>query len=124
MEKRKSMKPLDKKKINEKYVIDFIESMEFDYDKWKLDVHSSLDGPMREYRSPKYGDVVFGFGYSFCGAWINGYFKWSVPYSIYYNPFNHLFWGFHRAKSKVKKHLNFKLQQEYLNELNNAKRKS
>jgi hypothetical protein len=121
MEKRKS---LTKKEIDTLYIEGYIDSMENDYPLWKLETYCGMDGDMFEYKSPEYGDIIYGFGYNYNGVWIDGFFEWSLPYSVCYNPFNKYFWRYHIARRNLKKHKINELKQKYYNRLHETFKKT
>lgn len=90
---------------NKKYLEKFISSMKTDYKKWTINVSCGINGCFYEYYSPTYKNIKFGFGSVHEGAWINGQFKWEVPYNVLLNPFNKYFWSYRKAKKTIKQYL-------------------
>ncbi len=111
---------MKKKETDKLYLDKFIQSMENDYEKWKMNHCGGAGWSWTEYHSPNYenenGRVSFGFSLNHTGAWIDGFFNWSKPLL---NPFSKTFWRFLSAKHKMKSHLKNKEKQEYLQKLNN-----
>ena len=118
------MSIIKKSDIDSIYVEKYIESMEYDYKEWSLEILDSIDGEMFEYRSPKYSDIRYGFGYSNNGAWIDGFLEWSLPYGVYYNPFNKYFWRYHISRRNLKKYKLSELKQKFNNRLCDTIKKS
>jgi hypothetical protein len=121
MEKRKSF---TKKEIDTLYIEGYIKSMENDYTLWKLNTYYGMDGDKFQYKSPEYDSIEYGFGYSNNGVWINGYFEWSLPYSVNYNPFNKYFWRYHFARRNLKKYKVNELKQKYYYRLHETFKKT
>ena len=115
---------MTKSETDKKYVDRFIQSMENDYEKWTMTVYSGMDGSWHEYRSPDYtnanGRICFGFGLCNSGAWIDGMFRWSLPFGALFNPFSKTSWRFRAAERKMKRYLKSKAHQQYLEELNQS----
>lgn len=109
------------KEVNEKYILKFIESLEKDYPNWKMTVMSGMDGTISEYRSPDYANdgntISFGAGSCNTGAWINGRYRWTLPGSVLFNPFNKHFWRYGKAFHNMKTYHKRKAHEEYLEEL-------
>jgi len=110
---------MTKKEINKQYIERFIDSMENDFEQWKMNVYSGMEGNFYEYRSPDYHNeagtrISFGFGTSASGAWIDGHLSWRLPLL---SPFTKNYWRFKRAERKVKSFLINKDHQEYLTKL-------
>jgi hypothetical protein len=112
---------MTRKEINQMYMQRFIASLENDFQNWEM-MHCGGGGPgyyWTEYHSPSYenenGRVSFGFSLSHEGAWVDGTFNWSVPFL---NPFSKTFWRYRKATSEMKKWLQDKEEQEYLQKLN------
>lgn len=100
--------------INQMYIERFIDSMQNDFDQWKV---NHLAGPgmaWTEYHSPDYenenGRVCFGFSLNSTGAWIDGFFRWSVPFM---NPLGINYRRFRKAKRKMIKHIKTKEKNAY-----------
>jgi hypothetical protein len=110
---------MKKEEIDKLYINKFIQSMENDYERWKMNHCVGVDWAWTEYHSPNYeneeGRVSFGFSLNHDGAWINGHFQWS---KTLLNPFSKTFWRFLSAKRKMKSYLKSKEKQEYLQKLN------
>jgi hypothetical protein len=112
---------MTRKEINQMYMQRFIASLENDFQNWKM-THCGGGGPgyyWTEYHSPSYenenGRVSFGFSLNHEGAWVDGTFNWSVPFL---NPFSKTFWRYRKATGEMKKWLQDKEEQEYLQKLN------
>jgi hypothetical protein len=102
--------------VNNFYVSRLIDSLEKDARKWKREVHSGYDYSEIEYQSPKYtnerGDTITFTLSSFRkGAFVNGYYEWSVPLSVRFNIFSFQCRRFINAVAKMKNHLR-KIQEE------------
>jgi hypothetical protein len=112
---------MNKKQINELYIQRFIHSMEEDYQNWKMSHCAGPGWAWTEFHSPDYtndtGRISFGFSLNHVGAWIDGYFQWSLPVR---NPFTKTFWRFRRAKNQMKNHLREAEEREYINRLNSV----
>jgi hypothetical protein len=109
---------MKKKEVDKLYIDKFIQSMENDFERWKMNHCGAADGDWTEYHSPAYeneeGRVSFGFSLNHTGAWIDGYFQWSKPLL---NPLDKTFWRFRKAARKMKAHLRNKEKQEHLQKL-------
>jgi hypothetical protein len=96
------------------YVSRFIESMETDYMKWKMDHCAGAGMSWTEFHSPEYenenGKVSFGWSLNHDGAWVNGCFSWPTPFL---NPLLKTFWRFRKARKFLKNYLEEKEVKEY-----------
>lgn len=110
---------MTEKEINKMYIDRFIDSMETDYQNWKITHCAGAGWSWTEYYSPDYknenGRVSFGFSLNYNGAWVDGHFNWRKPFL---NPFSKTFWRFRNAKRKMIEYLQNKEEQEYLQKLN------
>ena len=111
------------KQTNELYVQRFIHSLENDYQNWKMKHCAGPGLAWTEFHSPDYtndnGRISFGFSLCNNGAWIDGYFRWSLPLSTT-NPFTKTFWRFRKATRQMKRYLRNIEHQEYLAKLNSV----
>ncbi len=112
---------MTQKEMDNLYVERFIHSMENNYKDWTMTICSGMDGSWNEYRSPEYtnenGRISFGMGMCNTGAWIDGLFRWGLPFSVLTNPFDKRFWRYKKAERKMKRWLKAEQKRKYLEEL-------
>jgi hypothetical protein len=114
---------MTEKELNQIYLDRFINSMENDYEAWTMKHCAGPGMAWTEYHSPDYRNVIgrLSFGFSLCnsGAWVDGYFRWSLPVSVS-NPFTKVFWRFRSAQRTMKSYLKDKEKREHLEKLNSV----
>jgi hypothetical protein len=116
---------LSKKEIDNYYVSRMIDSLEKDYDKWKI---THCEGPgmaWTEYHGPEYENqeknrISFAYTLNYTGAYINGRIGWTVPIMIISNPFSYQGRRLKKAYRKMKAHLERREEKERLNHLMNS----
>ena len=115
---------MKEKQIDKLYIDRFIDSMENDYENWKMNHYAGPGMSWAEFHSPTYekengGRLSFGWSSNHIGAWVNGYFSWKIPFAVL-NPFNPIFWKFRRAEKRMKNYLRSKEKELYLDNLKNV----
>jgi hypothetical protein len=110
---------IDQKLINLSYAEGMIYSMEYDYDSWKMETcggasYSWLEFTSPEYKSPAGVRKVYAITLNYNGVYIDGRIQWTIPASIYLNPFNSLFWRYWIAKRKLIKYLKAESTRKHL----------
>ncbi len=123
---------MTKKETDKMYIDLFIQSMENDFEQWKMTSYAGLEGLWVEYRSPHYETGAFSqrfgtpqvensrfsFGFSSSvGAWINGHFAWRKPFLI---PLSKTHLRFVKAERKMKRYLQEQEKLKHLEKLNRA----
>jgi hypothetical protein len=117
---------LSKKQVDNYYVSRMIDSLENDYDKWKITHCGGGPGMFwTEYHGPEYENseknrISFAYTLNSTGAYINGRIRWTVPIRITANPFSYQGRRLRKAYKKMKAHLEIKEEKERLNNLMNS----
>ena len=109
---------MNSKQLNEQYIERFIGSMETDFEQWKMTHHDSIGWSWTEFHSPDYenesGRLSFGFSLNHHGAWVDGFFRWSLPML---NPLTKTYWRFRRAKNRMMEFHHNEEEKEHIKKL-------
>jgi hypothetical protein len=113
------------REVDNFYVSRLIDSLEKDTHKWKREIHSGYDSTIIEYVSPKYtnerGETISFTLSSFRnGAFVNGYYEWSLPLSIRFNIFSFQCRRFINAVANMKKYIRKVQEEKEIKKLMNA----
>ena len=120
------MNSIDTSTINNFYFSRFIDSLEQDYEQWKIQHTGGGDGwTWTEYHSPTYKNkngerLQFSFTLNGTGAYVNGQMSWYVGFGGRFNIFSARTRRFKKASAKMKSYLNKRERQEYNKKLMDA----
>jgi hypothetical protein len=109
----------NRKLVDSTYAESMIVSMETDYDNWTMESCGAAGYSWLEFRSPEYKSPaglrkMYAFTLNYNGAYIDGRIQWTVPMSIWLNPFNPLFWRYWIAKKKLVRFLKVESTKKHL----------
>lgn len=120
---------MDKKTIDNFYVSRLIDSLEKDYEKWKVIGYDYTDSYCNiyhvneyqgvEYKNKKGETLKFTLSHDF-SAIVNGVVSWSIPFLSMYNIFSYRTRRLLRASNKMKKYTKNKQKEEQIKKLLNA----